>query len=139
MSHRLSELQVARIKRMRADGHTAKETAEALGCSSWTVLRVAPGHPGKVPNDRLRDAFLASDRTAADVARSLGWLDKRGKAESSRVLRTLGLKDDVSGRGTRSRRRLIDWETGSLIAEAIGVGPWEVFDDDLEDAERQVA
>jgi lambda repressor-like predicted transcriptional regulator len=29
---------------------------------------------------------------------------------------------------------LIDWETGSLIAEAIGVAPWEVLDDDFEDA-----
>jgi hypothetical protein len=134
MSHRLTELQIARIKRMRADGHTAKEAAEAVGCARVTAGHIAPGRPGKVPNDRLREAFLASDRTAADVARALGWDSGHG-ADTSRVRRTLGLLDDIAGqRGHRSRRRLIDWETGSLIAEAIGVMPWEVLDDGVEDA-----
>jgi hypothetical protein len=133
MSRPLTELQIARIKRMRADGHTQAETARALGWSPFTVRKHAPGPTGKVPNDRLREAFLASDRTAADVARSLGWNSGHG-ADTSRVRRTLGLLDDINGRGDHTRRRLIDWETGSLIAEAIGVMPWEVLDDDFEDA-----
>lgn len=134
MSHRLTELQVARIKRMRADGHKLEEIAEAVGCHPQTAGKHAPGPVGKVRNDRLREAFLESGRSAPDVARALGWEGSRGAADGSRVKRTLGLLPDISRTGARNRRRLIDWETGSLIAEAIGVGPWEVLDDDLEDA-----
>jgi hypothetical protein len=133
MSRPLTEWQVARIKRMRADGLPSPEVAAVVGCSDSTVRKHAPGYPGKVPNDRLREAFLASRRSAADVARALGWESGNG-ADTGRVRRTLGLLDDISRTGARHRRRLIDWETGSLIAEAIGVMPWEVLDDDLEDA-----
>lgn len=136
MPRRLTELQVARIKRMRADGHTAEATARAVGCDPRTVRAHAPGYLGKVPNDRLREAFLASGRSAADVARSLGWDSGKG-ADTSRVRRTLGINRSTStpsrGQGRyHSRRRLIDWETGALIAEAIGIMPWEVLDDDRE-------
>jgi hypothetical protein len=129
MAPPLAELQVARIKRMRADGHTQPATAAAVGCDLSTVKKYAPGRPGKVPNDRLREAFLASGRSAADVARFLGWEGSRGGADGSRVRRKLGILPGISPRGTRSHWRLIDWEAGSLIAEAIGVMPWEVLDD----------
>lgn len=132
----LSDTTRNQIRTLRADGYTGRQVAEVIGCSSTTVLTLAPGWPGKVPNDRLREAFLESGLTAATVARRVGWMsNSRGtRADSSRVNRTLGLADDTNGRGAKSRRKMIDWETGSLIAEAIGVAPWSVLDDDLEDA-----
>jgi hypothetical protein len=124
----LSESQIARIREMRADGHTQEATAAAVGCHPFTVRKYAPGYPGKVPNDRLREAFLASGRSPADVARVIGWRGTNGTPNGGRVRQTLGLNADGS-RGRRRYRRLIDWETGSLIAEAIGVMPWEVLED----------
>lgn len=123
---RLSPEQVRRIKAMRADGYSQHATAVAVGCTRGTVRKYAPGYIGKVDNAPLREAFLASNRTASDIARSVGWLD-RGSPDTSRVRRALGLRDDLSGtNGIRSRRRLIDAETAGLIAEALGMGAWEI-------------
>jgi hypothetical protein len=130
MGIRLTEREREQIQELRADGHTIKATAELTGRCAVTIQRLAPGRPGKVSNDRLREAFVAQSMSAAAVAQAIGW----GNKESSRVRRTLGLSADVNGNGIRSVRRMIDWETGSLIADAIGVEPWSVLDDDLEAA-----
>src|SRR4051812_28234305 len=94
------------IRELRADGYTATATAEIVGCSATTVKHYAPGRIGKVPVAPLREAFLASPLTAADVARELGWWAGKD-ADVSRVRRTLGLLDDVNGAGKRSRRTLV--------------------------------
>jgi hypothetical protein len=131
----LTELEQRRVLRMREDGHTIAATARMTGFSAYAVAKVKSGYIGKVPNDRLRAAFLESGVSAPDVARSLGWRSGRHDADGARVRRTLGINDDICSRtGNRARRRLIDWETASLIAEAIGVAPWSVLDDDLEAA-----
>ena len=97
----------------------------------------------KIPNDKIRAIFEASPMSAADVARGMGWecsnnigrSRMRGTpgtkiADSSRVKRTLGLVPDVSGRGHRTIRELIDPNTAGRLAEAMGHGQWEAMPDD---------
>ena len=124
---RLTTRDVSRIRELRyEDGLTLAATAEAVGCSEFPVWRYAPGRPGKIANTALREAFLASGKTAADVARRLGW-DSGNGADTSRVRRKLGLLPERSGsNGRKSFTRHIDAETAALMAEAIGVMPWEV-------------
>ena len=124
-----SDETIEEIRELRyLDGLTAKRVAEMLGVGKWTVLHYAPGRPGKVAVAPLREAFLTSAVTAGDVARHMGWFDSKGSVDTSRVRRTLGLQDDVSGSDGRiSRRTLVDAETVMLIAEAIGVSPWSVL------------
>jgi hypothetical protein len=132
----LTTHEVALIRKLRADGYFCREVADVVGCSIHTVNHYAPGHIGKVPVAPLREAFLASPMTAADVARELGWWAGRA-ADCSRVRRTLGLAPDISGSNGRKRiswRRLVDAETVQLIAEAIGVSPWSVLPDDEDEA-----
>lgn len=129
---RLTTLDVKRIRKLRYnDGRTQTEVAKIIGCSQFTVHRYAPGYVGKVPNDKVRAAFIASGKSASEVARHLGWYSGRS-VDSSRVLRTLGLRADTNGQGRRSARSLIDAEVAALMAEAIGVMPWEVMPDDDE-------
>jgi hypothetical protein len=127
----LSEAQVALLRELRLrDGLTQREVALRVGCCRATVSRLAPGRPDKAPVGPLREAFLVSGVPAAVVARRLGWAMMRRRSldyDSARVKRTLGLLDDVSGRGSRSRRVVVDIELISRIAEAIGVMPWEVL------------
>lgn len=130
----LTPEQVARIRELRADGHTAPQVAAIVGCSRAAVWHHAPGRVGKVPVAPLREAFLRSPHTAADVARALGWW-AGGWADSSRVKRTLGLLPDISGTtGNVSYRTLADAETVGRIAEALGLMAWEVLPDDEEQA-----
>jgi hypothetical protein len=122
----LSAAEIARIRELRyEDGLTLVETAREVGCSVFTVQRHAPGRPGKINNAKLREAFERSGKSAADVARAIGWWADVD-ADVSRVRRTLGLRTDIDGRGHKSNRRLIDAETAGRLAEAIGVMPWEV-------------
>lgn len=125
----------ALVRRLRYhDGMTGAQVAAILGCSPSTAVQYAPGRPGKIDNASLREAFLRSGMTAADVARSIGWLyahrsSRPLQADGARVRKVLGLEDTVSrtrGRTYRSRRIMIDAETAGLIADAIGVGPWEI-------------
>lgn len=120
---------VALTRRLRyVDGLTQEQAAARAGVSIDTVRYYAPGRVGKIDNAALRERFERSPLTAADVARAVGWTyERRGRprADTSRVKRALGLQDDVS-HGCRGRRVLIDAETAALIAEAIGVEPWEV-------------
>jgi hypothetical protein len=125
-----ARVDVSLIRELRyGDGLSTPVVAQAVGCCLRTVTEHAPGYIGKVPNEPLRQAFLASRVTAVEVARDLGW--RAGpRADSSRVKRTLGLLDEISRHGgKRYRRRLIDWETASLIADAIDVPRWEVVPD----------
>jgi len=119
---------VEEIRELRyLDGLSARRVADMFDMSPWTVLRYAPGRPGKVPVAPLREAFLSSPATTGDIARAMGWWDRKGSADTSRVKRTLGLQDDIAGDGRRSRRTMADAETVMLIAEAIGVSPWAVL------------
>jgi hypothetical protein len=126
-----ARVDVVRLRTLRyRDGLTVGATALELGCESSTVQRHAPGWVGKVDNTLLRQAFDASGVRAVDVARCLGWTYERRsgrragalEADGSRVLRALGLQQDV-GHGHRSHRQMIDAETACLIADAIGVPP----------------
>lgn len=130
---RLTTRDVARIRELRyGDGLSSLVVAGMVGCSDRTIRKYAPGSPGRVPNDKLRAAFEASGLAAADVARRLGWDSGHGP-DTSRVRRKLGLRTESSGKkGTRYRSRNIDAETVALMAEAIGVAPWEVMPDDDE-------
>lgn len=132
---RLTPLDIARIRKLRyRDGLMQREVAEIIGCDVKTVWRYAPGHIGKIPNDKVRAAFEASRLTAAQVARRMGWMCAPGKADGARVKRALGILPDSYGPGIRSTRRLIDAETAGLLAEAIGVMAWEVMPDDEQEA-----
>lgn len=84
--------------------------------------------PNKVLVTPVREIFLASGLTAAEVARRLHW-HTSGGADSSRVKRALGINQD-SFRGKRSQRTRLDVETAGLIAEACGHGRWEVEPDE---------
>lgn len=82
-----------------------------------------------VDNAPLRDAFIASRLSAGAIARELGWFYSRGgglRADTARVRRTLGLLDDINGAGRRTTRRRVDIETVGHIADAMGLGRWEV-------------
>jgi hypothetical protein len=131
---KLTEFQVRRIRELRADGYTQRQVADMVGCSTSPVAKYAPGRVGKVPVAPVREAFLASGRTAVDVARRAGWMYTRSSgltvADGSLVKRSLGLLDDSSGgTGRRSRRKVMDAEMAATLAEAIGVAPWEVIED----------
>lgn len=140
----LTMLDIKRIRELRyGDGLSCREVAEVVGCSESTVNSHAPGQPGKVPNDRLRAAFDRSGITAAEVARRMGWTHtstwKRANGmkgqtfdvgDSARVKRTLGIMSDISGRGIRSTRTMIDAETAGMMAEVLGLASWEVMPDD---------
>lgn len=119
----------AQIRTLRyEDGLTAEQVGQIMGRHEWTIRRHAPGRPGKVPVAPLREAFLASSVTAADVARSLEWWCS-GRVDTSRVKRTLGIYPDKV-RGRVFHRTVTDAETVMRIAEAIGISPWSVLPDE---------
>lgn len=125
---------VERIRELRyMDGLSRAATGRLVGVGSTAVGRYAPGRPGKVPNGKARALFERSALSAVDVARSMGWLHRNGQgkigADGLRVMRTLGLADDVS-RGYRCRRQWIDAETAGDLAEAMGHARWEALPDD---------
>lgn len=133
----LTGAQVLQIRRLRADGLSAPQVARIVGCSDGTVRKIVPGYIGKVPVAPLREAFLASGKTAVAVAKAAGWFCSNGVSEypdSSRVKRTLGLLPDVNGKGIQSRRTLVDAELAAILAEAVGVMPWEVMPDEQQAA-----
>ena len=129
---------VQQIRDLRyIDGLTCPEVALSLGVNVHTVRHLAPGRPGKVPNDLTRAIFQSSGLTACSVARKMGWMcrDGRGhmKGDGSRLRRTLGLIVESGGshpNRTRSFRRLIDAEVAGLIAEACGHHSWEAIPDE---------
>lgn len=78
----------------------------------------------KIDNAPLRRAFEASSVTATQVALRLDW-HQRGQADTSRVLRTLGLMPDIN-HGYQSYRSKVCSRTAALFADAMGLDPWEV-------------
>jgi hypothetical protein len=130
----LSPETLAEIRELRyLDGLSCRVVGERFGLGERMVNRLAPGWPGKVPNDRVRALFERSPMSAGDVARAVGWHSTGGKGTTGcsgqRVLRTLGLADEWS-HGRVIRRRLVDAETAMLLAEAMGFGRWEALPDD---------
>lgn len=124
----LTERQIAQIRDLRyRHGMTSAAAARIVGVNADTVRAHAPGHIGKIPNDKLRAAFLASRRSASEVALRVGWLSPR--ADASRVRRTLGITLSRAG-GRQQYRRLIDVGTAERLADAIGVAVWEIMPDD---------
>lgn len=129
----LTTTEVARVRELRyLDGLTISQTAALTGLGTDCVRRYAPGRPGKVDNELLREAFVASCKQAADVARTVGWLCSKDDGrwvygDGSRVKRTLGILPTVAGHGGSQFRRMIDAEVAEVLAEAIGVAPWEVM------------
>lgn len=74
----------------------------------------------------LREAFHASGRTLADIARTLGW-SLHGRPDSGRVSRALGIRPYNPGRGQPNRlRAACSYEMAVRLAEAIGADPYEV-------------
>ncbi|HXQ33174.1 MAG TPA: hypothetical protein VN843_04050 [Anaerolineales bacterium] len=117
--------QISKIQKLRYEqGLTAKEIADRVGLTDRTITKYAP--LGRVNNAPLRSAFLKSDRTAADVARYLGWYDYNGRADGHRVKRALGLVEDISKQGYRSIRKSNYRHLALQLAKAIGVDPWEL-------------
>ena len=132
---RRPRVDVQHIRELRyQDGLSCPVVAQMVGCSESTVRYYAPGQPGKVPNDLLRAAFETSPMTAAELARAMGWWAPNGPypevGDSSRVKRSLGLQVDVNGNGKRSVRTMIDAEMAGLMAEALGLGAWEIMPDE---------
>jgi transcriptional regulator with XRE-family HTH domain len=135
MAQKLPTSTIRRIRQLRyADGLTAPQAAAIVGCSQEAVRHYAPGRPGKVDNAKLRAAFEASGLGAQEVARRVGWWIHKSNCsdqpDGGRVRRTLGIALDANGNGRPSRRRYIDAETAAILAEAIGVAPWEVIPDE---------
>jgi hypothetical protein len=127
----VSKQERKQIRELRyLDGLSCGQVFALTGRNETTVRKIAPGWPGKIDNTRLREAFLASGLTAGEVARRVGWYCSHGsrgvRRDHSRVKRTLGVTRSSNGHGRSNLRRLIDAETAALLAEAIGVAPWEV-------------
>lgn len=117
---------VHRMRQARAEGMTRREAAVAFGCSPSTVDRHAPGRAGMISNVDLRQAFERSGMSAPAVARTLGWQYKGSGAGAQRVRKALGLEDDRTVGGYRSRRATIHRDLAAQIAVAIGVDPWAI-------------
>lgn len=81
-----------------------------------------------VPNDALREAFLASERSASDLARDLGYYrSMRGRqtADEAPVRRALGLRTYKSN-GRVFRQRFMRYDTAVRYCEALGLDPVDV-------------
>lgn len=140
----LSADTIANIRELRyVDGLTRPQIRELTGIDLRTCAKYAPGrYVGKVPNDLVRQVFVDSGRAASAVAADIGWHSSgvrsnghpRRGGDASRLLRTLGLRIEVSRRGARTFRRMIDAEVAQNIAEACGVAGWAVIPDEAEAA-----
>jgi hypothetical protein len=87
---------------------------------------------GRIDNRGLREAFerqRALGRVDSTlVAIRLGW-ESRGKPDTHRVNRALGISPDYTGRRGKSWkgiRRTVNLETAAALCEAIGLDPHEV-------------
>jgi hypothetical protein len=92
--------------------------------ASGPLVPRAAGRPGRVdyvPNAPLREAFVASGLSLAELARRLGWVRRQAGRElpnGSRVGRALGVHDRAEGNGSQSSVAL---ETARQLADALGV------------------
>ncbi len=129
----------ALISRLRAQGVSSPRIAALTGIGESTVRLIAPP-PARVDNAPLREAFEASGRSAASVAKQIGWTeacaDHRGqrvaawrRGDSSRLRRALGLRPDHTthnGRHYVNTRKTTSIDTALLIADALGLDPVDV-------------
>jgi len=74
----------------------------------------------EVPVGPLREAFLTSGISAAELARRLGWT----RPDTVRVARQLGLRHNHHGHGSRPYlRETTSHERALEILEALGIDP----------------
>lgn len=102
---------VAAAKEALVSARAARERGVAV----TTEPRIRSGR--LFDNRPLREAFRNSGLSAAEVARRAGWVDGQGTAESHRVLRSLGLAAEHSGK----ERQRVGWEVARALADALGV------------------
>jgi hypothetical protein len=75
----------------------------------------------------LGEAFKSSGRSAVEVARALDWYDHRGRPDTQRVMRALGLKPVHFSRGYGAKCiRSTSYERALKLAHAIGIDPVDV-------------
>lgn len=123
---KITAREVASMRKLRdVDGLDGAETAAIVGCHLNTVYEYAPGRPGTIPNELVREAFLRSGLSAGEVAIKIGWM-QRGKGDGARLKRALGVLRCRDENGSTYVNRRINVETATLIAEAIGVDLWEI-------------
>jgi hypothetical protein len=81
---------------------------------------------GTVPNELLRERFLASGMTPSEVAIAAGW-ESRGRPDSSRVAVALGLRPSTGGRGFhRGICKKLEEDTALELGRALGLDPFEI-------------
>ncbi len=73
----------------------------------------------------LREAFVRSGLPAAELCHRPEWYWKGGGADTTRLLRALGLKP-YTCRGRHTCARTIGIDRAALIADALNVDPFEV-------------
>src|SRR5690348_15875204 len=97
---------------------------------SWTDAKGAKWRRAEVEVTLLREAFLASGKSASSVATAMGWtrLKRNGNGhgpyvggDSQRIRRALGLAECNQSHGYRGRRERCSYEMAVRLAEAIGV------------------
>jgi hypothetical protein len=122
---------IENIRTLRYEhGLTRPEIRDRVGVSIESIRKYAPGQfVGKVENAPVRKVFLASGLSASEVATALGWFSPK-RPDSSRVLRTLGLRLEQHSAGRKAYRQMIDAEVAMNIAEACGVAGWSVLPED---------
>lgn len=81
----------------------------------------------RVSNQPLREAFVEGGVDVGIVCRELGWIDKRGKLERTRLNRQLGLVVTRSGRGDMTRIATMSRERARTISAAMGVRFEELY------------
>jgi hypothetical protein len=94
----------------------------------WAKGGPRNGHH-EVSVEPLREAFLASGRSAYEVALALGWTrlrDGRRHPDSERVKRQLGITPYPLARGRMAIRQRCTYARAVEMAEAIGVDPVDV-------------
>ncbi len=76
-----------------------------------------------MPNRALREWRVAHcGLTPTELARAVGWFDGRGKPDSQRVRRSLGLASTMT-KGVRYWRELISYNNAVALARAMGADP----------------
>lgn len=115
--------------------------------------RRKPGDRGKdrVPGGRVKDPvpvgplrdkaleLIADGWSYADICRQLGWMDRQGKADTTRLQRRLGLRLESPTRRTLKNGQtksyggdalhgFISYERAVEVARALGLDPVDVKD-----------
>lgn len=82
------------------------------------------GNPGVVPVEVVREAMERVGLTPGELAVRLGWSDRNGRPDVSRVRRALGLADITQkSPGSAKRNKTVRYETAVKMAEALGYYP----------------